>query len=87
MEWPWVSAAALAAHAAERLLAVQLTKYAPPNATATLEAALAWASLAAVVVVDRMPLDARHNAKVDYTRLHALLDAVRAPHAGGAARR
>ena len=87
MEWPWVQAAALAAHAGERLLAVQLARYAPPDATATLRAALAWASLAAVVRIDRMPLDARHNAKVDYTRLRALLDAVRARHAGGAASR
>jgi acyl-CoA synthetase (AMP-forming)/AMP-acid ligase II len=34
---------------------------------------LAWARVGAVVIVDRIPLDARHNAKVDYPALRRLL--------------
>lgn len=35
---------------------------------------IAWAKLAAVVSVRTMPLDKRHNAKIDYPALMALLD-------------
>jgi olefin beta-lactone synthetase len=35
---------------------------------------LAWARLADIVRVDRIPLDRRHNAKVEYAALPALLD-------------
>jgi hypothetical protein len=35
--------------------------------------ALAWAQLDEVRLVARIPLDKRHNAKVDYPALHAML--------------
>ncbi|MEW8106410.1 MAG: AMP-binding protein [Candidatus Thiodiazotropha endolucinida] len=35
---------------------------------------LAWAQLDEVREVERIPVDKRHNAKVDYTRVYALLD-------------
>lgn len=38
-----------------------------------LRAGLAWAHLADVLVVERIPVDARHNAKVDYPALQKLL--------------
>jgi hypothetical protein len=34
---------------------------------------LAWAHLAGVQIVDRVPVDTRHNAKVDYPALRELL--------------
>ena len=38
-----------------------------------LRARLAWAHLADILVVERIPVDARHNAKVDYPALARLL--------------
>jgi acyl-CoA synthetase (AMP-forming)/AMP-acid ligase II len=35
---------------------------------------LAWAELDEVRVVEQIPMDKRHNAKVDYTRVYRLLD-------------
>ena len=74
MEWPWVARAALAGHAGRRLLAVELDARAPMDATGALREALEWASLSDIVPVERIPLDARHNAKVDYTKLRAVID-------------
>lgn len=42
-----------------------------------IEAALAWASIDDVCVVARIPVDKRHNAKIDYPALRALVDRVR----------
>jgi hypothetical protein len=38
---------------------------------------LAWANLADVVILPRIPVDRRHNAKVEYPALLQLLDRVR----------
>jgi hypothetical protein len=40
----------------------------------TLKQSLAWAHLDAVRVVPRIPVDRRHNAKVDYPALMKLLE-------------
>jgi hypothetical protein len=45
---------------------------------AQLRERLAWSRLADVVVVDRIPVDARHNAKVDYPALHRMLQRLEA---------
>jgi hypothetical protein len=34
---------------------------------------LAWAHVAEVLTVPRLPLDARHNAKIDYPALRRML--------------
>lgn len=39
-----------------------------------LEEGLAWARLDRIVTVDRIPVDRRHNAKIDYVALAVLLD-------------
>ena len=38
---------------------------------------LAWAKLADVVIVPRIPVDRRHNAKVEYPALLQVLDRAR----------
>ena len=45
-----------------------------PAVSARLERQLAWAHLAEVLVVPEIPVDRRHNAKVDYPALRALLE-------------
>jgi hypothetical protein len=48
-------------------------------ARVTLLERLAWARLDEVVMVPRVPVDSRHNAKVDYPALLRLLDRLRPP--------
>jgi olefin beta-lactone synthetase len=73
VEWPWVARAALTTRRGARVLVVELDGHAPGDAARILTTELQWAALEGVVVVDRIPMDARHNAKVDYPRLRALL--------------
>ena len=65
---PGVRRAAFLAEGGRRILAVE-----GPSDAAALRVALAWAALDAVVPVARIPLDRRHQAKVDYPALRALL--------------
>ncbi len=70
--WPHVRRAALLSRSGERMLAVE----AEPNAVIDvdgLQVALSWAQLERVIVVKRIPVDRRHNAKVDYVALDAML--------------
>ena len=69
---PGVRRAALLSDGGRRLLAVEGPPGARPDAQA-LRAALAWAQLDDVIVLERIPLDARHNAKVDYPALRKAL--------------
>ncbi len=67
-----VRRAALVSDGGRRVLAVE----AAPGATLDVEAVragLAWARLDRVVALGRIPLDARHNAKVDYPALRKAL--------------
>ena len=65
---------ALVQHEGSRLLVAQLERDEIPAVSARLERQLAWAHLAEVLVVPEIPVDRRHNAKVDYPALHALLE-------------
>lgn len=69
-----VKHAALVALGGERVLALEL--YQPLTATrrAALETALAWAKLGRLLVLPRLPVDRRHNAKIDYPALRKLLE-------------
>jgi olefin beta-lactone synthetase len=67
---------AFAMHRGQRLLAAEIDGDAAAVRTELLDR-LAWARLADVVVVPRIPVDRRHNAKVDYPTLTRLLDRVR----------
>ncbi|MFP4145082.1 MAG: AMP-binding protein [Phycisphaeraceae bacterium] len=74
-ELPGVRLAALLAHQGQRVLVVE-----PAEASGTrcdpeaIRDGLAWAQLDRVLEVKRIPLDRRHNAKVDYPRLRALVN-------------
>jgi olefin beta-lactone synthetase len=76
-----VARAALIARDGERLLAVEIepaTSHAAHDARVretcnVLRRVLAWASLADIVPVRAIPVDRRHNAKVDYVALRKLL--------------
>lgn len=63
---PWRSA--FVRHADRRVLVVE------PDAPRDIKDRLGWAKIAEVRVVGRIPLDKRHNAKVDYPALYRLLD-------------
>ncbi|RIK46272.1 MAG: AMP-dependent synthetase [Chloroflexi bacterium] len=68
-----VKHAALVAQDGERVLALELYQPLTPARRAALEDALAWAKLARIGVLPRLPVDRRHNAKIDYPALAALL--------------
>ena len=63
---PW--RVALVGHEGCRLLVAE------PGAPAELRERLRWAQIDEMVIVRRIPLDRRHNAKVDYLALQRLLD-------------
>ena len=65
----WIERSALAGRKRERLLAVQVGPRAPVSAEALAKDCLSWAKLDRVVRVPRIPVDPRHNAKVDYPAL------------------
>lgn len=69
-----VRRSAVVAHAGRRVLAVELDEPAAQSDLVALETALAWARLDAIQVLRRIPVDKRHNAKVDYPALYSLLD-------------
>jgi acyl-CoA synthetase (AMP-forming)/AMP-acid ligase II len=72
MQVPGVRRAALAALGGRRLLAVE-----GEAAVADLQRALAWAGLERILPVPAVPMDRRHNAKVDYPRLRRMLEGLR----------
>ena len=65
----WIERSALAKHNGERVLAVQLGPRAPRDAERSVREILSWAKLDRVVIMPRIPVDRRHNAKIDYPAL------------------
>ena len=65
----WIDRSALASLNGERMLAVQFGLRAPADAERRVLEALPWAQLDRVVRMPRIPVDRRHNAKVDYPSL------------------
>ena len=72
-EHPRVARAAFMFHRSERVLVVELREPSA-NTPAELRRRLEWAWLDRVVTVPRIPVDRRHNAKVDYPALTRILD-------------
>lgn len=70
----WIERSALARRNGQRLLAVQLGPEAPEDAERQVKEDLAWAELDRVVPLPRIPVDRRHNAKVDYPALEKELE-------------
>jgi acyl-CoA synthetase (AMP-forming)/AMP-acid ligase II len=70
-----VKRTAFLAHRGRRLLVAELEPGASssPEAREALRAASAWAEPDDVRILDRLPVDARHNAKIDYPALRKLL--------------
>lgn len=66
-----VGRSAMVAHMGRRILLVETDGSLD---LVGLSAALAWAELDEVRLVKEIPVDKRHNAKVDYTRLYKLLE-------------
>jgi hypothetical protein len=69
---PGLVRAAFVMHRDRRMLVAEVAGDADRTKQRLLER-LAWAHVTDVVLVDRIPLDARHNAKVDYPALRRLL--------------
>jgi acyl-CoA synthetase (AMP-forming)/AMP-acid ligase II len=67
---PGVRRAALVAHERRRVLAVETSGLVDVSA---LKARLAWAGIDAVAVFPRLPVDPRHNSKIDYPALRSLM--------------
>lgn len=65
-----VRRAALAAIDGRRVLAIEGGKTLSPDA---IQSSLSWAQLDQVVFLDRVPVDKRHNAKIDYVELVRML--------------
>ncbi len=72
MEDAAVGRAALVARDGRRLLAVEPAAGRSPDA-ARLKDLLAWAKLDGIVSVGKIPVDKRHNAKVDYPALERMM--------------
>jgi olefin beta-lactone synthetase len=70
---PAVARAAFASHRNQRVLATELRAGARDPA-ADLQRSLDWARLDRIVTVPHVPVDRRHNAKVDYPSLLRILD-------------
>ncbi len=68
---PRVKHAALASMNGKRVLAVELVS--ETSVDSLLKEKLAWAQLDRIVALRRIPLDRRHNAKVDYPALAKML--------------
>jgi acyl-CoA synthetase (AMP-forming)/AMP-acid ligase II len=76
---PAVRRAAVVSHHDRRVLVVELRKAGTGIGLDRLRRRLAWARIDEVQVHETIPVDRRHNAKIDYT---ALSSAVTAPSAG-----
>jgi hypothetical protein len=66
--------AALVERRGQRLLVVEIEGVKHREARAALTEALRWADLSDILIVDRIPVDGRHNAKVDYPALRKMVE-------------
>jgi len=73
MQVSGVRRAAAVRHEGKRLLAIELERDVSASAIASLKEAVAWAHIDTVKVLPRLPVDKRHNAKINYPELHKLL--------------
>jgi acyl-CoA synthetase (AMP-forming)/AMP-acid ligase II len=72
-EQPGVRRAALVTEDGRRLLAIERDINFNPATMRTLQEALAWAHVTDIRSFASLPVDKRHNAKIDYPALRALL--------------
>jgi acyl-CoA synthetase (AMP-forming)/AMP-acid ligase II len=69
--FPGVARAALVARQGRRILFIQPEQGTSISSEQSVKQGLAWARLDEVRQIKEIPVDRRHNAKVDYTRLPA----------------
>ncbi len=69
-----VRRAALVARDGRRLLVLERRDRRQPVDGAALRQSLAWASIDSIGEYPRLPVDRRHNAKIDYPALHQLVE-------------
>lgn len=70
MEEPWVRRAALAVKKGKRILALEVNDRIPENGISELKGRLQWAQLSDIKIIPKIPVDRRHNAKIDYNLLN-----------------
>lgn len=68
-----VQRAAVVSHGGKRILAVELKRTHVSTVVELLQT-LAWAHIEAIKVYPKIPVDKRHNAKIDYPALYRLMD-------------
>jgi acyl-CoA synthetase (AMP-forming)/AMP-acid ligase II len=73
LQYEYVRRAALVAHRGQRVMVVELRGQTRQPDFASLLKSLAFAGVDAIRLVQRIPVDARHNAKIDYDALRELL--------------
>ncbi|HEY7544822.1 MAG TPA: AMP-dependent synthetase, partial [Blastocatellia bacterium] len=71
--FPCIRRAALASHGGRRVLCIEVDRMSEAEMTA-LKEKLLWAALDEIRIYPRLPVDRRHNAKIDYPALRRLLD-------------
>ncbi|MBD2460158.1 AMP-binding protein [Oscillatoria sp. FACHB-1407] len=64
---------AMTAFEGKRVLAIELAPNAPVNTLDALKTTLVWAQIHTYKLYPKIPVDKRHNAKIDYPALHRLL--------------
>jgi len=74
---PALRRAAIISHKGRRVIAVELYENSTTNDLPSLKENLAWAYIDEVRALKHIPVDKRHNAKVDYPALHKLLESNR----------
>ena len=73
MENAEIRRAAFVAHAGQRLLAIESGTKLGPDGLRKLREEADWAQIDAIRRIDRLPVDKRHNAKIDYPALRRQL--------------
>lgn len=71
---PGIHRAAVVSHRGKRILAIQFEDHATDRDLASLRQALSWAHIDDIQVHKHLPVDSRHNAKIDYPALYRLLE-------------
>lgn len=64
---------AIVAHHGKRVLCIELEPHAPVTAFTALQLALPWAHIQQYKIYPKLPVDRRHNAKIDYPALQRSL--------------
>jgi len=71
---PCIGQAAMVAHRGQRVLAVTLQDRSPQPDLGSLLKALSFAHVDSIRILKRLPVDRRHNAKIDYPALRQMLE-------------